>query len=95
MDIQEEANNKCQVGWNLCAMTEKDGEVAEKLWILLVNRRTFRDAEYTEDKVEQESAWCLEAMSSIFEATVKRLCGEKARVDIIKGSAGRTGQNGE
>jgi hypothetical protein len=54
-------------------MTEKDAEGAEKLWTELVKERAHLDAECTEDEVEQEAAWCQEAMSSVHDATTNRI----------------------
>jgi len=54
-------------------MTEKDAEAAEMLWIELAKDRTQLDAECTEDKVEHEAAWCHEAMSSVLDATAKKI----------------------
>jgi hypothetical protein len=47
----------------------------------LANERTQLDAECTEDKVEQKAAWCQEAMSSILDATEKkmRICARSKR----------------
>jgi hypothetical protein len=52
-DWQEEADQQRVVGWNLAAMTEKDLETAEKLWMDLAKVRAHLDAECAEDKVEQ------------------------------------------
>lgn len=35
VDIQEKADHKSLVGWNIAAMTEQDFEAAENLWIAL------------------------------------------------------------
>jgi hypothetical protein len=45
-------------------MMEEDSEPAEKLWMELAKERTQLHTECTEDEVEQEAAWCQEAMSS-------------------------------
>jgi hypothetical protein len=68
---QEEVEHKWVVWWNLAAMTEKELETAEKLWMDLVKERAHLDAECTEDEVEQEAAWCQDAMSSVPNATAK------------------------
>jgi hypothetical protein len=62
-------------------MTEKDAEAAEKQWIKLVKDRAHLEAEFTEDKVEQEATWCQEAMSSVLNYTVKkiRICTKSKR----------------
>jgi len=73
VDRQEEADHERVVGWNLAAMTEKDAEAAEKLWRELAKERAQLDAECTEDEVEQEAAWCQEAMSSVLDATAKKI----------------------
>jgi hypothetical protein len=77
----EEPDHERVVGWNLAAMTEQDLETAEKLWTDLAKERAHLDAECTEDEVEQEAAWCQEAMSSILNATAKkiRICAKSNR----------------
>jgi len=62
-------------------MTEEDAEAAEKLWAELANEIAHLDAECTEDEVEQEAAWCQEAMSSVLNATAKkiRICANSKR----------------
>jgi len=70
---QEEVDHERVGGWNLAAMTEKDLEAAEKLWRELVKERAHLDAECTEDEVEHEAAWCQEAMSSVLNATAKKI----------------------
>jgi len=69
------------VGWNYDAMTEEDGEAAGKLWAKLAKERAHLDAECTEDKEEQEAAWCQEPMSSILNPTAKkiRICAKSKR----------------
>jgi len=54
-------------------MTEKDLEAAEKLWREFAKERAHLDAECTEDEVEHEAAWCQEAMSSVVNATAKKI----------------------
>ena len=73
VDKQEEADHERVVGWNLAAMTEEDTEAAETLWMELAKERTQLDAECTADEVEQEAAWCQEAMSSVLDATAKKI----------------------
>jgi len=70
---QEEAEHERVVGWNLAAIAEKDMEAAEKQWMELVKERAQLDAECTVDEVEQEAAWCQEAMSSVLDATAKKI----------------------
>jgi hypothetical protein len=81
VDRQEEADHERVVGWNLGAMTQKDAEAAEKLWRELAKERAKLDAECTEDKVEQEAAWWQEEMSSVLDATAKkiRICASSKR----------------
>ena len=81
VDRQEEVNHVRLVGWNLAAMTEKDAEAAEKLLMELAKERAQLDAEWTEDEVEQEAAWCQEPISSILDATAKkiRICARSKR----------------
>ena len=73
VDRQEEADHKRVVAWFLAAMMEKDVEAAEKLWMELVKERAQLDAECKEDEGEQEAAWSQEAMSSVFDATAKKI----------------------
>ena len=81
VDRQEEADHKRVVGWNFAAMTEKGAEAVEKLWRELAKERAQLDAECTADEVEQEAAWCQEAMSSVLDATGKkiRICARSKR----------------
>jgi hypothetical protein len=72
-DRKEEADHDRVVGWNLAAMTENDAETAEKLWREIAKERAQLDAECTEDKVDQEAAWCQEAMSSVLDAMAKKI----------------------
>jgi len=73
VDRQEEAGHERVVGWNLAAMTEEDAKAAEKLWMELVKERAHLDAECTADEVEQEAAWCQEAMGNVLNATGKKI----------------------
>jgi hypothetical protein len=73
VDRQEEADYEKLVEWNLAAMTEKDMEVVEKLWMELANKRAQLDAEWTEDEVGQKAALCQEALSSILDARGKKI----------------------
>ena len=73
VDRQEEVDHERIVGWHLASMTEKEAKVAEKLWIEQVKERAQLDAECTDGAVEQEAAWFQKAMSSIFDATVKKI----------------------
>jgi len=54
-------------------MTEEDAEAAEKLWMELAKERAHLDAECTADEVEQEAAWCQEAMGNVLNATAKNI----------------------
>ena len=80
-DKQEEADHGRLVGSNLAAMTENDFEAAEKVCRELAKERAHLDAECTEDEVEQEAAWSQEAMSSILNASAKkiRICARSKR----------------
>jgi len=80
-DWQEEADHERVVGWNLAAMTEKDVEAAVKLWRDIAKERAHLDAECTEDEVEEEAAWCQEAMCNVLNATAKRtgICARSKR----------------
>jgi hypothetical protein len=73
VDRQEEADYERVVGWNLTAKTEKHVEAAEKLWMELAKERAQLDEECTEDEVEQGAAWYQEAMSSVLDATAKKI----------------------
>jgi len=81
VDRQEEAGHERVVGWNIAAMTEEDAKAAEKLWMELAKERAHLDAECTADEVEQEAAWCQEAMGNILDATAKniRICAKSKR----------------
>ena len=81
VDRQEEADHERVVGWNLVAMTEKDMEAAEKLWMQLAKERDQLDAECTEDDMEQEAACCQEAISSVLDTMAKkiRICARSKR----------------
>jgi len=71
VDRQEEADHERIVGWNLAAITEKDTEAAEKLWMELAKERAQLDAECPEDEVEQETSRCQDAMSNVLDAMAK------------------------
>jgi len=73
VDRQEEADHERVVGCNLAATTEKDAEAVEKLCIELAKERAQLDVECTEDRVEQEAAWCQEVMSCILDTTAKTI----------------------
>ena len=62
-------------------MREEDAEAAEKLWMELAKERPQLDAVCTEDRVEQEAAWCQEEMSSVPDSTAKklRICAREKR----------------
>jgi len=81
VDRHEEADHERVAGWNLGAMMEQNLEAAEKLWMELAKERAHLSAECTEDKVEQEAAWCQEAMSSLLNTTLKklRICAKSKR----------------
>jgi len=81
VDWQGETDHARVVRWNLAAMMEEDVEAVEKLWAELAKVRAHLDAECTEDKVEQEAAWCQEAMSSVLNATAMkiRICAKSKR----------------
>jgi len=75
--MQEEAHHERVVGRNSAAMTEKDKDAAEKQLMELAKESAQLDAECTENEVEQQAAWCQEAMSSVPNTTAKRIriCG--------------------
>jgi len=79
-----EADHERVVGWNLAAMMDEDAKAAEKLWAELPKESSHLDVECTEDGVEQEAAWCQEAISSILNAATKeiRLCAKSKRLGI-------------
>jgi hypothetical protein len=60
-------------GWNLAAMTEEDAKAAEKLWMELAKDRADLNAQCTADEVEQEAAWCQEAIGNVLDATAKKI----------------------
>ena len=73
VDRQEEAGHERLVGWNLAAMTEEDGKAAEKRWMELVKGRAHLHSECTADEVEQEAAWCQEAMGNVLDHMAKKI----------------------
>jgi hypothetical protein len=81
VDRQEEADHERVVGWNSAAIMEKDAEAAEKQWRELAKERAQLEAECTEDEVEQEALWCKEAISTVVDATAKkiRICARSKR----------------
>jgi len=90
VDRQEEADHGRVVRSNVAAMMEKDAEAAEKLWTNFARERAHLDAEFTEDEVEQEAAWCQEAMSLVLDATAQKIwiCSQSKRgwnTDIKEG----------
>ena len=54
MARQDEGDHKGVAEWTLAAMTDKDLETAEQLWMDLAKQKDHLDAECTEDQVEQE-----------------------------------------
>jgi len=81
VDRQEEADHEIVVGWNIATITQKNAEAAEELWMELAKERARLDEEFTEDEVEQEAAWCQKALSSVLDATAKkiRICARSRR----------------
>jgi len=81
VDRQEEEGHERVVGWNMAAMTEEDAKAAKKLWMELAKERAHLDVECTADEVEQEAAWCQEAMGNLLDATAKkiRICAKSKR----------------
>ena len=81
VERQEEAGHERVLGWNLAAMTEEDAKAAKKRWMELATQRAHLDAECTADEVEQEPAWCQEALGIILDATAKtiRICAKSKR----------------
>jgi len=51
------------------------------LWREPAKERAYLDAECTEHEVEQEAAWCQEAMSTVLKATAKmiRICAKSKK----------------
>jgi hypothetical protein len=78
---QEEVDHERVVGWNFTAITEQDLEAVEKLWMERAKDRAQLSAECTEDKVEQEAAWCQEPMSSVLNSTANMIsiCAKSKR----------------
>ena len=62
-------------------MTDKVPEEVEKLWTELPKERAQLDAECTQEVVEQDVTWCQEVMSSVLDATAKkiRICPRSKR----------------
>ena len=73
VDRQGEAGQERVAGWNSAAMTEEDAKAAEKLWMELPKDRAHLDADCTAEKVEQEAAWCQEAMGNVLDATARKI----------------------
>ena len=63
------------------AMTEEDAKAGEKLWMEQAKGRGHLDAECTADKVEQEAAWCQEAMGNVLDTMAKKItiCAKSKR----------------
>jgi len=80
-DGLEEPDQERVVGWNLAAITQEDLNAAEKLCREVAKERAHRNAGGTEAEVQQEAAWCQEAMSSFVNATAKklRICARSKR----------------
>jgi len=81
VDRQEQADHERVVEWHFAAMLEEDIEAADKLWTEQARERAHLNAECTEDEVEQQAAWCQEAMSIVLAATVKKIsfCAKSQR----------------
>lgn len=75
-EMEDEAEHERLVGRNLAAMTDKTVENAEKLWTEPAKERAHLHAECTEDKVQQEAAWCQREMSSDLDTVANkfRIC---------------------
>jgi len=95
VDRQEEAGHERVVGWNLAAMTEEDAKAAEKLWMELAKGRAHLDTECTAEEVEQEAAWCPEAIGNVLDGTAKkiRICTKSKR--LWKPTSGKEGRLSE
>jgi hypothetical protein len=80
-DRQEEADHERVVRRNFTVMMEEDPEAAGKLWAELAKERDDLDAECTQDEVEQEAAWCQEALSSVLNPKAEkiRICAKSKR----------------
>jgi len=72
-DRREESDHEWVVGWNLAAMKEEDAEAAEKLWTELAKEGAHLDVACTADEVEQEAAWCQEAMGNVLDTTTQKI----------------------
>jgi len=70
---QEQGDHEMVIGWTFAAMAEEDTESAEELCMGLTIVRAHLDAECTADEVQQEAAWCPEAMVSILDATTQKI----------------------
>jgi hypothetical protein len=81
VDRQEVADYERVLRWNLAAMIEEDVEAAEQLLVELAKERAYLDPGITEDNVEQETEWCLDAISSVLYAMVEkiRICTKSKR----------------
>lgn len=72
-DTREEADHKWVVGWNLMAMKEEDEEAPKMLWMQLAKESAHLDLVWTEDVVEQETAWCEQTLSKVLDITAKKI----------------------
>jgi len=73
VDRQDDADHNRVVGWNLAAIMKQNLEAVGMLWMELTKERAHLSAVCTEDEVEQEVACCQEAMSSVLNATAKKI----------------------
>jgi hypothetical protein len=78
---EEEVGHERVVGWNLAAMAKEEAKAAGKLWMELAKERAHLDAECTAHEVEQEAAWCQDAMRSVPDCTARkiRICAKLKR----------------
>jgi len=62
-------------------MTEGDAKAAEKLWMELAKERAHLDAECAADEVQQQAAWCQEAMGNVLNSMAMkiRICAKWKR----------------
>jgi len=72
-DRQEEADHERVVRWNLTAMTADHVEASEKLLMKLAKQGAHLDGECTANEVEQQAAWCPDAIGSVLYATAMRI----------------------
>jgi hypothetical protein len=73
LDGQEEEDHDRVVGSNLAGTTEEHLAGAKKFCQELAKERAQLSAECTADEVEHKATWCQKAMSSVLNATAKKI----------------------